>query len=115
MRAARIEDGLVVDLWEVPSLTAYEGLTLVEASSEVQIGWLYSGSVFSAPTLTSADIEELAAITRHTRNSLLTSSDWTQLPDSTVDKNLWATYRQALRDISAQAGFPNTITWPTAP
>jgi hypothetical protein len=27
----------------------------------------------------------------------------------------WATYRQQLRDIPAQAGFPGTINWPTAP
>ena len=37
------------------------------------------------------------------------------LSDATADKAAWATYRQALRDITAQAGFPWTITWPDAP
>ena len=52
---------------------------------------------------------------RDVRNSLLSMSDWTQLADTTVDKSAWATYRQALRDVTQQAGFPWTITWPDAP
>jgi hypothetical protein len=52
---------------------------------------------------------------RAERNSKLAASDWTQLADSTADKAAWATYRQALRDITAQAGFPWTIDWPVQP
>lgn len=52
---------------------------------------------------------------RDKRDSLLQMSDWTQLADAPVDKNAWATYRQALRDVPAQSGFPWTITWPDAP
>lgn len=52
---------------------------------------------------------------RAERNSKLAASDWTQVADAPVDKAAWATYRQALRDISDQAGFPWTITWPTQP
>ena len=52
---------------------------------------------------------------RSQRNVRLANCDWTQLPDSTVDKAAWATYRQALRDITTQAGFPWTITWPETP
>ena len=52
---------------------------------------------------------------RDKRDSLLQSSDWTQLSDAPVDRTAWAAYRQALRDITAQAGFPWTITWPDAP
>ena len=52
---------------------------------------------------------------RNTRNSKLTESDWTQVADAPVDKAAWATYRQALRDIPEQAGFPNEVTWPTEP
>jgi len=40
------------------------------------------------------------------RNKLLQESDWTQLTDSPADKAEWAVYRQALRDITDQAGFP---------
>lgn len=52
---------------------------------------------------------------RQQRNAKLRESDWTQIADSTADKPTWATYRQALRDITAQSGFPWTITWPDAP
>ena len=45
----------------------------------------------------------------------LTESDWTQVADAPVDQAAWATYRQALRDIPSQAGFPNEVTWPTEP
>jgi hypothetical protein len=52
---------------------------------------------------------------RQQRTEKLKDSDWTQLADSTADKAAWATYRQALRDITAQAGFPWGVQWPTQP
>ena len=56
-----------------------------------------------------------AASVRQERSDKLADCDWTQVADSPVDKAVWATYRQALRDITDQAGFPWTITWPDAP
>ena len=58
---------------------------------------------------------EQATSVRADRTKRLANSDWTQIADSTADKAVWATYRQALRDITAQAGFPWTIEWPTQP
>lgn len=49
------------------------------------------------------------------RNRLLAESDWTQLPDATVDRNAWATYRQALRDFPATWTPGPTVTFPEAP
>lgn len=60
------------------------------------------------------DAEQAKAV-RQSRTEKLKDSDWTQIADSTADKTAWATYRQALRDITAQSGFPWTITWPDAP
>ena len=60
------------------------------------------------------DAEQAAAI-RSQRNSKLAACDWTQLADSTADKPAWATYRQALRDVTGQAGFPWNVTWPVEP
>ena len=60
------------------------------------------------------DAEQAKSI-RNQRTEKLKDSDWTQIADSTADKTAWATYRQALRDITAQSGFPWTITWPDAP
>jgi hypothetical protein len=58
---------------------------------------------------------EQATSVRKDRNERLAESDWTQLADSPADSAVWATYRQALRDVTAQSGFPWTITWPDAP
>jgi hypothetical protein len=58
---------------------------------------------------------EQAEKTRSQRTDKLKDSDWTQVIDAPVDQAAWAVYRQALRDISAQEGFPWTITWPTQP
>ena len=62
----------------------------------------------------SKDAEQAKSV-RATRDAKLAESDWTQVADAPVDKAVWATYRQALRDITAQSGFPWTITWPDAP
>ena len=82
------------------------------------------GPVFTDGETTAAEQEaaykaskdaEQAKSVRTSRNDKLKECDWTQITDATVDKTAWATYRQALRDITAQAGFPWTITWPDAP
>lgn len=57
----------------------------------------------------------LAAERRAERNQRLTQSDWTQLPDAPCNQAAWATYRQALRDLPEQEGFPHTVTWPEEP
>jgi hypothetical protein len=64
-----------------------------------------------------AELESIvqSANARKRRNKLLSASDWTQVADAPVNKAAWANYRQALRDISAQAGFPATVVWPTQP
>ena len=58
---------------------------------------------------------EQAKSVRQQRGEKLKDSDWTQLADSTANKTAWATYRQALRDVTQQSGFPWTITWPAQP
>lgn len=73
---------------------------------------------FTTRACTQEESDVLANSIRMDRDSLLAQSDWTQVGDSplsTADKEAWATYRQALRDITAQTGFPYQITWPTAP
>ena len=60
-------------------------------------------------------IAALAYRTRLQRDELLQDTDWTMLADAPVDQTAWATYRQALRDVSAQAGFPNDVVWPIKP
>ena len=63
-----------------------------------------------------AEDERKASEVRAERNAKLAASDWTQGKDiSDSVSEVWAEYRQALRDISAQGGFPWTITWPEPP
>lgn len=52
---------------------------------------------------------------RDRRDVLLSQCDWTQVADAPVDQAAWATYRQSLRDVPQQAGFPYNVTWPTEP
>ena len=52
---------------------------------------------------------------RGSRNHRLADCDWTQLPDAPVDHTAWASYRQALRDVTAQPGFPWNVEWPSQP
>jgi hypothetical protein len=59
--------------------------------------------------------EEQAKSVRTSRNDKLKECDWTQISDATVNKYLWAAYRQALRDVTAQVGFPWNVDWPTQP
>ena len=56
-----------------------------------------------------------AAAVRTDRNTRLAACDWTQLPDAPVDRQAWATYRQELRDVSSQTGFPWNVVWPSEP
>ena len=74
----------------------------------------YSVADMDDEAKTAKDTEQAKSI-REQRNQKLEDSDWTQLADSTADKTAWATYRQALRDITAQSGFPWEVTWPDAP
>jgi len=75
--------------------------------------------------ITAASAEEIAASladksdeVRALRNLRLADCDWTQLPDSPLsdaDKTAWATYRQQLRAVPEQSGFPWNVVWPTEP
>lgn len=52
------------------------------------------------------------------RNQLLYESDWTQIPGNpltTAQQQEWAVYRQQLRDITAQSGYPFNVVWPVPP
>lgn len=60
------------------------------------------------------DTQQATAV-RQQRDQLLKDSDWTQVKDVSVNQEQWATYRQALRDITAQEGFPFNLIWPTQP
>lgn len=58
-------------------------------------------------------IEELSIKIRLQRNELLSSTDWSQVADiSQIVRDKYIQYRQALRDVPQQEGFPENIVWP---
>ena len=69
---------------------------------------------FTPEEIEAADAATAKSV-RQARTLLLSQSDWTQVSDAPVDKAAWATYRQTLRDITEQAGFPHSVVWPTNP
>ena len=79
----------------------------------------WTGTDFQVRPLTEEELQSLAIQKgqdlRTQRNASLASSDWTQLADAPVDSSAWAVYRQQLRDITKQPGFPSDLTWPVAP
>ena len=79
---------------------------------EVNGAWMLPYKLEAKPQ---ADAE---ANVRSHRNNLLAESDWIVTKSLEAGQAVpadWATYRQALRDVTAQAGFPFSVTWPTAP
>ena len=81
------------------------------------LGPIFTGETAAADEAAYKAIKdaERAVIIRQERSTKLKECDWTQLADSPVNKETWATYRQSLRDVPSQEGFPWTITWPTHP
>tara|TARA_R100000152_G_C6748751_1_gene172381 strand:+ start:796 stop:1251 length:456 start_codon:yes stop_codon:yes gene_type:complete len=114
--AANLTDFGVVEVEEedVPSFTSSQYIkekAPVFASGKWSKGW----EVVDYTTSELTAIEDgKKATQRENRNKLLAESDWTASSDLTMSDD-WKTYRQALRDVPAQSGFPNTISWPTKP
>lgn len=81
----------------------------------------YNGAWVLVPTVVELLPEVIAARhdieadrARTQRNDLLAATDWTALSDTTMSFEM-AIYRQALRDITLQPGFPHDVSWPTKP
>lgn len=78
--------------------------------------WLQAwGIVAASKKEVDARVSEQISKVKSKRNFLLQESDWTQLPDSPVDKELWAAYRKNLREIELQVFYPWEVEWPTPP
>lgn len=78
--------------------------------------WVETWNVTTASPEDAAErTKSKAAEVRYLRDRKLAESDWTQLADTPVNQEAWATYRQSLRDITSAPGFPGNINWPSAP
>lgn len=78
--------------------------------------WVQQWSVVALTPQEAATVEsQTANDVRQQRDLLLENSDWTQVADAPVDKAAWAAYRQQLRDVPSQTGFPFNVVWPAKP
>lgn len=114
-------------------LQCAEGERFVDGSYDATLNYIIDGNVIEKPKRPSEHhefnyetkqwfdwrtTEMQLEFARQERNRLLIDSDWTQMPDSPLDaaqRALWAAYRQALRDVPSQPGFPANIIWPIQP
>lgn len=89
---------------------------LVAVDPYIEDGQVYTVAVIDK-TQEELDLQtaNVAMQVRGQRNGLLSESDWTQVEDAPVNKAAWAAYRQALRDITNQEGFPLDVTFPAKP
>lgn len=110
---AFVENGIVKNVVLADeSFAAANGL--VECG-DVGPGWSYVDGVFSPPP---PDLDAMARDVRAQRDMLLAATDWRVIRATETNTPLsteWEAYRQALRDITLQPGFPQTVTWPTEP
>ena len=117
-----IRDGQVVNTIELygmarESYEQLEGVLLVEDKDapEVRIGDAYDEET---GTFLRDGVSLAGLITRTMRDNLLKACDYRMMPDypcSEESRAAWAAYRQALRDLPQQDGFPETVEWPQAP
>ena len=99
-----------------PTTTRYQTAFKDGVEQDAQGRWLWKWSISEMDDdAKAAKDAEAAKSVRADRDKRLADCDWTQLSDSQVDKAVWATYRQELRDVPAQTGFPYDITWPVKP
>jgi hypothetical protein len=103
-------------VFETPAPTVTRYQTAYKDGVEQVAGkwvWKWSISEMSAEAIASKDAEAAKAV-RSTRDAKLAETDWTALSDVTMSPEM-AAYRQALRDVPSQVGFPHEITWPNKP
>jgi hypothetical protein len=108
MRYCLVSDDKIINVLVCNDAKAAAKLGALPCYEDANIGDVYSPP---APPMTEDEARAM-------RDKLLAESDWTQMPDSPLSdeqREAYRVYRQALRDITAQEGFPASITWPELP
>jgi hypothetical protein len=115
MRHAVMHNGIVVNVVLIDPIAGetYGYIPTEEAS----VGWSFDGEKFIQPEI---DIDLEKEGQKKYRNNLLAETDPVVLPDrwsrmTAEQQQAWSDYRQALRDVPLQEGFPLKINWPTKP
>jgi hypothetical protein len=123
-RYAKVVNGVVINVTKLDENNIPDAFQSWISCGDAGPGWTYDGQTFFEPAELVPDAATLAANVREQRDTLLAASDW--VVTKAVEQNAadglgiqipmnWINYRQALRDIPQQAGFPYTVTWPQEP
>lgn len=104
---------------QIPTAGRYEKVVELPAKKDYLGFWRQAWTVVPK-TLEEkqAEDQEQADKVRMQRDRILYASDWSQLPDApitTEQKQEWLLYRQELRDVPNQQGFPWNVVWPAEP
>ena len=102
-----------------PTTTRYQTAFKNGVEQDAKGNWVWKWSVSEMDDEAKAakDAEQAKAI-RNDRDKRLADCDWIVIKAYETNTNvpgIWEVYRQALRDIPAQAGFPWDVTWPEKP
>ena len=103
-------NGMLIDVPILPNCFIPNEITLEELKAEFEANQPQEIAAYSGPSQN----ERMEAFVRRERNLMIKETDLWGLADYPATAEQTA-YRQALRDITAQAGFPTDITWPTKP
>ena len=102
-----------------PTTTRYQTAFKDGVEQDAQGRWLWKWSISEMDDEAKAAMDaQQAEAVRSTRNTKIAQCDWTQLDDTPLSNSKkleWAAYRQELRDIPAQSGFPWDVAWPEKP
>lgn len=102
-----------------PTTTRYQTAYKDGVEQDAQGRWLWKWSISEMDDETkAAKNAEQAKAVRATRDGKLAECDWVVIKNLELNQNIpgvWEVYRQGLRDVPAQAGFPHDITWPAKP
>lgn len=119
---------ILVSDGEAPPIAGFSSMPVPD-DVDVRDKYIYDGAITQMPLRPSdnhkfnyttkqwvVNVALAEAQARQRRATLLQQSDWTQLPDVPLaTKEAWAIYRQDLRDVTSQPGYPTVIYWPVAP
>lgn len=94
---------------------ATQRMVVSSQPSLIDGSWVLTKSIEdkTAEQITAYTASKESEVRTH-RNTLLAETDWCALSDVTMSADM-TSYRQALRDVPEQAGFPHSVTWPTKP
>lgn len=112
---ALIQNSRVIQVSET-TFEVHPSLIWIDSPEGCEYGWEVVNGVPQAPS--GPTDEEVADGVRSMRDALLAETDWVVVFHTEKGTNIpleWEVYRQALRDITTQGGFPHDVVRPTKP